>query len=295
VTLSVLLTPNDSNVLRLQPVGERKLVEVPGTSMPPQSRNVARNVYELSRAWPMLPVRLAVLGVAALGIVLLRPRAASLLFAFAAVWGALAVRYEDRYVVHLLPIVWVVSAGGLGAIARALAGRSRVGAWIGSAVVAGVVTLLALATAQEDPRSWAHPTRGAWPPPSARLEGTASDIDHDGASARALADWLRRSPPATTPHDCSPVAVRDYLPATWPVTVLDPWCARLAEAPAGTLVIAAPSMHPDATSPTTLLQAGWTAVAAAVGGRVHTSEANGTADAPASFARTHGAVLLLRR
>ncbi|MDP2307246.1 MAG: glycosyltransferase family 39 protein [Pseudomonadota bacterium] len=291
VTLSVLTTPNDSNVLRLPPSGRGRVVEVPGTSLPPWRRNVARNWAELSLSRMLTPVRVALVLVGVLAS-LLRARstpALALSLAFLSAVAALTLKYEDRYVVHLLPLAWVLTAGGLDTLARGLAGRSALGAAVGRAAI-GVLTLLLLATTiRKDAGAFQRPLAGAWPPPAANLSGTSGDIGGAGANIRALATWIAENRPSGTLHDCSRDALRGYLPPGWPATDpgRDPLCAQPADAPAGTLMVIGASKMPGAPSPRALAAAGWGLVAAASGGTARLG--------PAWPQNSPGAVFLLRR
>ncbi len=298
VTLAALATPNDSNILRLELAKRKTLVEVPYTSLPPAERNFARNYREFTESRALTPTRVLLVLVGAI-VSLWRPRAAigaALALALVSGLAPLTLKHQDRYFLHLLPLGWVLTVGGLDTAARLLAGASRPALVLGRTAAFALTGLVFLATVQRDTRIWAHPQALRWPPPTALARGgTAEDIGRVGESTRALATWIRSAPPDGPVHDCSPHPIALYLPPAWDIELgrTDPLCdaSNVRNAPAGTLLVASAHMEnrgPGTIDPRELVAAGWTVVARAQAGHV-------TQGRPVLQTHASSEVFLLRR
>ncbi len=238
VTLAALTTPPHRNGLRLQ---RGALVEVPDTTTAPPEVLFASNVGELRRTRPLTDTRLLLLAAGIAGS-LLSPRsrpAAALALALLSGLGPLFLKYQARYYLHLLPLAWVLSVGGLDVAARALAGGSRAGPVLGRGAAWGLVGALLVATLHVDPHGWRRPFALGWPPRWAHVAIDIEDASAVGASTRAVATWLHDHATPDRVHSCTPHPVNLYLPARWnlPLTQRDPACADLDGVATGDLVV----------------------------------------------------------
>jgi hypothetical protein len=238
VTLAALFNPPWRN--GMQWLHGDRLEEAPGTTIPPASALFAVNLTELRRSRPLQDPRLALVVAGAVLCLAHRRSRPGILLATALLSGVapLFLKFQSRYLLHLLPLGWVLTLGGIDAAARALAGGSRIGALTGRSAAFWLAGSLLVATLLVDPAGWRHPDKLDWPPPWATRAISSGDGGLTGASTRLLAAWVQEQQQLEL-HDCSPHPIRLYLPPTRALAGgrLDPVCGAPERAAPGAWVV----------------------------------------------------------
>ncbi len=208
-TLSALITPPDTNALRLVDIvvgnAARYTVEL-DTTIPPLSYRLQFNLRQLRQELTLLSdSALLLTALATLGLLLGSPQRRPLLvfLALLSAWGPLSLKYNLRYFIHLYPLLAVLWVGGVWSLGG-LVGRWRLFLLPPQLFLWGA---LALAFWNGKSTAWLSPTL-PFPPPSAK------GIDDPGGNSLATkktAAWLAAQPDKVTILDCAPAQVWLYL------------------------------------------------------------------------------------
>lgn len=277
VTIAAFFTPPNQNMLTLtMDNGRVRVGEKQSSTIPPRDVLWRSNVAEFIRSRPLATTRVFLVVVGALACVL-RPASRPLVVLALACLSGLApltLKHQERYYLHLLPLGWVLSVGGLDALARALAGPTAGLGAVARTATAFLALALGASLYQRDPHGWKDPGNLAWPSPNARQDGVAGDLAFVGRSNRALARWIVENYPRVQLNECSPEPFWLYLPLDWnvPEGRSNPLCRKGAHqrAAEGTLLVVsthAENRTPDTVQPAVLIGAGWTVLRVAAEGK----------------------------
>jgi hypothetical protein len=210
-TLAALTTPADSDILRLDRPDAFHTVGfkvVDDTSIPPLTVRLANNLAAARRTIPTFAgTTVVLLGIGLLGLCLpgagrgparwlaLAPAAALL-----SAWGPLSLKYNYRYLQHLVPVATMVGVLGLGRLLARLAGPSRPARLVVEIAQWAFWLLFALAVWMGNDGVWRRPTF-VFPPPTAEI---AVDPGDNALATLRVAQWLKEQPEPHPILDCAP-------------------------------------------------------------------------------------------